>query len=166
MGTLNALGQILLASIPTFVLVWILYFYTARIFVGPLEKTLRKRRESTVGLRQTAEADIALAERKATEYQQALTAARTDIYRMQEQERQSALEQRAEIIREARERAEELVNRARQDLQDDVEEAKRRLAAEAEQIALAITRAILMPAAVPSQNSSFGASPVGPEVAP
>ncbi len=166
MGALSALGQILLASVPTFLLVWILYLYTTRVFFRPLEKTLQKRHQSTVGLRKAAEADLARAERKTAEYQEALRAAWAEIYRIQEQERQSALDQRAEIVRQAQQRAEEMVTQARQEIRDDVEDAKKRLAGDAEQIAISITRAILKPVAVPSQSSTLRGSPGGLEVAP
>ena len=165
MEALNALGRILLASIPTFLLVWILFLYITRIFLRPLEKTLRKRYESTVALREAAEAALARAERKTSEYQEALRTARAETYHIQEQERQSALDRRAEIIRQAQRRAEEIVSRARQEIRADVEDAKQRLAVEAGDIALSITRAVLMPVTVPSQRSPNGGSPGGLEVA-
>ncbi len=166
MGALSALKQILLGAIPTFLLVWILYFYTTRIFFRPLQKTLRKRHESTVGLRKAAEANLARAEQKTAEYQEALRSARSELYRIQEQERQSALERRAEVLRQAQQRAEETVFRARDEIREDVETAQKSLSAEAGQIALSITQSILKPVAVSSLPGSLGASSGGSEVSP
>ena len=159
MESLNALGEILLGAIPTFLLVWVLYLYVTRVFYRPLQETLRKRHEATGGLRTAAEANGATAERKAAQYEESLRAARMDLYQQQEQERQKALERRAEVARRARQQAEEMVVRAKQEMQQDIEEAKRRLAAESETIARSIVRAILEPAA-----SSAG-SPGGSEAA-
>lgn len=156
MEALKALKEILVGAIPTFLLLWILYLYVTRVFYRPLEKTLRKRREDTVGLRHTAEGALAEAEKRTATYQEALRSAKAEIYRMQEQERQRALEQRAEIVRQARQRAEELVNRTRQELRQEAEDAKKSLAAEAQNLAASITKAILKPA--PPVTASAGGS--------
>lgn len=147
METLIALEGILLRAIPTFLLVWLLYLYVTRVFFRPLQETLRRRHEATDGLRAAADADVALAERKAAQYEESLRAARSELYQQQEQERQKALEGRAEVLRRSRQQAEEMVARAKQEMQQDVEEAKRRLAAESEPMARSIIRAILEPAA-------------------
>ena len=158
METLVALQDILIKSIPTFVLVWILYWYTHRMFLKPLQKTLQQRQDSTEGLRKAAEQRITLAERKTGEYQEAFRSHSADIYRQQEQDRQRAMEKRAEILRQAHQRAEEQIARARQEIHQEAEEAKQVLQKESEQLAQRITRAILEPpsagplAATPSGN--------------
>lgn len=162
METLFALKDLLVQAIPTFVLVWILYWYSTHVFFRPLQKTLQKRHESTRGLRQAAEEKLALAERKTEEYQQALRAAWADLYRQQEQERQQALERRAEILGHARRQAEELVSRARQEIRDEAETAKKHLAAESEQIAASILHAILKPSPAGALSRPHG----GPGAAP
>lgn len=147
MEPLIALGGILFRAIPTFLLVWLLYLYVTRVFFRPLQETLRKRHEATGGLRATAEAKLATAERKAAQYEESLRAARTNLYQQQEQDRQKTLERRAEALRRARQQAEEMVARAKQEIQQDVEEAKRHLATESEPMARSIIRAILEPEA-------------------
>jgi F-type H+-transporting ATPase subunit b len=146
MEILNQLKHLLVGAIPTFFLVWILYLYVSRFFFGPLEKTLGRRREATTGLRQTAEAALVQAEQKTAQHQEALRTARAELYRIQEQERQKALDQRAELIRQAHQRSDELVRGARQQIRDEAERAKKTLAGEADQIAAAIIQAILKPA--------------------
>lgn len=156
MQTLVALGDILVKAIPTFILVWILYFYISRLFLGPLQKTLQQRQESTEGLRKAAEERIGLAEQKTAEYQETLRLHSADVYRQQEQDRQRAMERRAEILRQARQRAEQQIVRARQEILHEAEEAKRVLQKESEQMAQWIARAILEP---PAAGSSPTAAP-------
>jgi F-type H+-transporting ATPase subunit b len=162
METLLALKDILLRAIPTFLLVWILYFYITRVFFQPLQKTLQRRHEAAGGLRQAAEAKLTLAERKTKEYQEALRAAWAELYRQQEQERQRALERRAETVRKAREQAQQMVARAHQEIQKEVEAAKLGLAAESEQMARSIAQAILEGAAAASPSGALGGSEVAP----
>ena len=152
MAPLIALGEILLGAIPTFLLVWALYLYVTRVFLHPLQGTLRKRHEATEGLRAAAAANIAAAERKAAQYEESLRAARVELYQQQEQERQKAIERRAEIVRRARRQAEETTARAKQELQQDAAEAKQRLEAESETMAHFIIRAILEPGASPARS--------------
>ena len=147
MESLVALGEILLGAIPTFLLVWVLYLYVTRVFFRPLDETLRKRHDATDGMRAAADSSIAAAEQKANQYEDSLQAARAELYQQQEQERQKAIERRAEIVERARAQAEEMVAQARQEIERDVEEAKQRLATETEPMAQSISRAILEPAA-------------------
>ena len=63
------------------------------------------RIEATAGLRQRAEAKVAQAEQRSVEYQNALRAARSELYRIQEKERQGALEKRAEVVQLAQQQA-------------------------------------------------------------
>ncbi|SRR5579884_3824009 len=154
------LGQILLASLPTFFLVWILHVYVARVFFRPLQQTLRKRKESTEGLRKTAAAAVANAEEKTAKYQEALRAARSQMYQIQEEERQRALERRAETIRQAQARAGEMTAQAKQELRNEADDAKKALASDADQIATSIMKAILKSE---PQGKPVAASVGGPE---
>ncbi len=154
MQALMQLKQIVVGAIPTFILVWILYLYVSRFFFGAFEKTLRQRRESTSGLRQTAEVSLVQAEQKTARYQEALRTARAEIYRIQEQERQEALERRGELLRQAHERSQAMVHGARVQIRDEAENAKKSLAAESDQIAAAIMQAILKPAASRGRESA------------
>ena len=157
MQALGALKEILIGAIPTFILLWVLYLYVTYVFYRPLEKTLRKRREDTAGLRQTAEAALGEVEKQTARYQEVLRSAQLEVYRIQEQERQRALEERAEMVRQARARAEQLIATARQQIDQEAEAAKVTLGAEAEQFAASIIQAILKPAtlAAPAGRSEI-----------
>jgi len=53
-ATLQALGQILLRAVPTFLLVIFLNFYLKNIFFKPLRNVLRQRYEASEGARKRA----------------------------------------------------------------------------------------------------------------
>lgn len=160
MDPLTALGGILLKAVPTFILVWILYLYAARIFYRPLQGTLQKRYEVTGKLREQAEGSLALAGRKANEYQEALRAAWTEVFRQQEEERQKTLKRRAEILQRARQQGDQMVREAQQQLAQEVQDAKGRLAEESEHIARSILETVLKPARVVPSSASPGGSEV------
>jgi F-type H+-transporting ATPase subunit b len=153
MESLVALGDILLKSIPTFLLVWVLYLYVSKGFVAPLQATLRKRREATEGLRQAADARVREAEQKTASYEEALRKNSAEIYHQQEQDRQRASDQRAEILKQAREKAGARVAAARQEIAREAAEAKGTLERESDQMAQWIARAVLEP------SSAGGAQP-------
>lgn len=161
MQTLIALQDILIKAIPTFLLVWVLYFYVSRGFLAHLQKTLRQRKDATEGLREAAAQRISLAEQKTAAYQEALRSNAAEIYRQQEEDRQKALEQRAEILRQARQKAEERIRSARQEILRDTEEAKQALRRESEQMARWIAQVILEPPAVAIPRASAPASNPG-----
>lgn len=154
MAALLALKNILIGAVPTFILVWLLYIYIDRVFLGPLKATLKKRREATSGLRESAETAIAQAEKKTAEYEAALRAARAEVYRIQELERQKALEHRAEVLRQAHERAEQAAKSAREQIRAEADIAKQTLAAQADAIASSIADAILKPVGATSQGGT------------
>ena len=141
--TLSALGDILLKALPTFSLVIFLYVYLRKMFFQPLGKVLEARREATEGARKRAEEMFHKAEQKAAEYEAALQAARAEIYREHEAERQKSLEAHAARVREARSQADAQLREARGRIAQDVAAAKQTLAAQADVLADQIIRVVL-----------------------
>ncbi len=141
--TLSALGGILLKALPTFFLVIVLYVYLRLIFFRPLGNVLEARRKVTEGARQQAEETFRRAEQRAAEYEAALEAARTEIYREQEIERQKTLAAHAARIKDARARADQQVRQARQQIATDLDTAKNSLAAESDALAEQIIHIVL-----------------------
>jgi F-type H+-transporting ATPase subunit b len=101
--TLQALLGILQKAIPTVLLLIVLHFYLKAMLFKPLAKTLKQRDELTKGARRTAEESLASAERKTAEYEAKLQAARSEVYREQEEIRRKWLAEQAEQIERARE---------------------------------------------------------------
>jgi F-type H+-transporting ATPase subunit b len=155
--TLRQLGDLLLGSVPTIILFVLTYIAYRVILHKPLERTLRQRRERTVGAMEKARADVAAAEAKAAEYEQRLTEARMVLFKVQEARRKQAMEARSAAIVQARESASAMVSEARTRLEQDKQGAAASLQGEAEKLASEVIRTILKPAAAHSPTPAGGA---------
>ena len=142
-SVLAALGGLLLKALPTFLLVLLLHFYLKFVFFKPLEGVLEARYQATEGARRQAQASMERAAAKAAEYEQALRAARAEVYQAQEQLHRSLEERRKQELAEARARAEESVRQAKQALAGEADSARRMLALETAALADRITDNIL-----------------------
>src|SRR5437764_1192270 len=140
---LNQLGELLLKAAPTFILVVLLQFYLKAVFFKPLEKVLHQRYEATEGARKAAEESLARAAAKAGEYETALRAARSDVYKAQEQIYKQLQDKETAQIAEARQRADAAVKAAKADIARDVEAAKASLGLESDALASQIAESIL-----------------------
>ena len=142
-ATLNALGQILLQAIPTFVLVLLLHQYLKAVFFKPLERVLAERREATEGARKKAAESLERAAAKTAAYEESLRAARNEIYREHEEVRRKWLNEQSAQILEAKTKAEAAVKESRAQLAAEAEDAKASLEANVRVLADQITRTIL-----------------------
>ena len=95
---MQALGGILLKSIPTICLLLFLYFYLKIMLFGPLNKVLKQRDALTAGTRHAAEKSLQEAERKVLEYDLKMREARAEVYREQEELRRGWLADQAAQI--------------------------------------------------------------------
>ena len=142
-ATLQALGGILLRSIPTIVLVIFLHFYLKRMFFQPLEKLLHERREATIGAQEAAQAALEAARRKQAEYDEAVRQTRAALFRDHEERRKTLLEDQTQRLAEARDAARKTVAQAKEDLARDAAGAKEELTAAAQSLAAVITQGVL-----------------------
>jgi len=122
--TLQALGGILLKSIPTIVFLIILHFYLKAMLFGPLDRILKQRRELTEGARKVAQDSLAAATRKADEYDAKLRDARAVVYKEQEEMRKRWLDEQGNEVAQARMRMEASVKTAREALAADAAAAQ------------------------------------------
>jgi F-type H+-transporting ATPase subunit b len=144
--TLRQAGQLLLDSIPTVVLLLLLYAVYQNLVRRPMERVLAQRRDRTEGAVQKARANVAAAEARTQEYERKLRDARLAIFKAQDARRQAAQQMRAKALDEARARAQEQVRQARAAIEQDVAQARTGLQAEAQRLASEIIRIILKPA--------------------
>src|SRR4029077_866252 len=100
--TLRQLGGLLLGSIPTIVMLLLLYAIYTVVVHKPLSKVLAERRAKTEGAIEKARADVAAAEAKTAEYEQRLREARMAVFHQQETRRQAALQVRSAAVATAR----------------------------------------------------------------
>ncbi len=145
--TLRQVGELLLGSIPTIILLLVLYGLYTVLVHRPLGKVLAERRSKTEGAIEQARADIATAEARTAEYEHRVREARVAIFKSQEARRQQALQVRVAAVAEARAKAQAQVEQARSAIEQDKQVAQDGLQAESGKLALEIIRAVLEPAA-------------------
>jgi len=143
--TLRQLGGLLLGSIPTIVMLLLLYGAYTLIVHKPLAKVLAERRARTEGAIEKAQTDMAAAEARTAEYEQRLRDALVALFKNLEARRQAALQARAAAVAEARSRAQKQVEEARAALEQDKIAAQERLQAESARMAAEIIRQVLRP---------------------
>ncbi|HTA48944.1 MAG TPA: ATP synthase F0 subunit B [Verrucomicrobiae bacterium] len=144
--TLRQLGELLLGSIPTVILLALLYALYATIVHKPLRRVLEERRSKTEGAVEKSRADIAAAEARTSEYEQRLREARATVFRAQEARRKAALDARTAALNEARTKAQAQVQAAKVDIQKDRDAAQSGLQKEVQALAAEIMRRVLEPA--------------------
>jgi F-type H+-transporting ATPase subunit b len=144
--TLQQLGELLLAAVPTVILVALLYAIYTTVVHKPLRRVLEERRNKTEGAIEKSKADIAAADARTSEYEQRLREARAAVFRTQEAKRQAALQSRTEAVNEARARAQAQVQTAKGDIERDRVVAERTLQGQAAALAQEIVRRVLQPA--------------------
>jgi F-type H+-transporting ATPase subunit b len=143
---LRQLGELLLGSVPTVILLALLYALYSAIVHKPLRRVLEERRSKTEGAVEKSRADIAAAEARTAEYEQKLREARAVVFRAQEAKRQAVLQARASALNEARSKAQAQVQAAKKDIENDRAAAEAGLPADAAALAQEIVRRVLQPA--------------------
>ncbi|MGA7926155.1 MAG: ATP synthase F0 subunit B [Candidatus Sulfotelmatobacter sp.] len=144
--TLRQIGGLLLGSVPTVILLALLYALYTTIVHKPLRRVLEERRSKTEGAVEKARADIAAAEARTSEYEQRLREARATVFHAQEARRKRALDARTAAMHEARNKARAQVEAAKADIQKDRQAAQEGLEGEAQTLATEIMRRVLEPA--------------------
>ena len=144
--TLKQLGELLLGSVPTVILLALLYALYTTIVHKPLQRVLAERRSQTEGAVEKSRADIAAAEARTSEYEQKLREARATVFRAQEARRQAVLQARTDALNQARSRAQAQVQAAKKDIENGRAAAEKDLPADAAALAQAIVRRVLQPA--------------------
>lgn len=140
---LQALGGILLHAIPTFLMVVFLHFYLKSVFFKPLEKVLHQRYEATEGARKLAQQSLEQAAAKTAQYEEALRAAKGEIYHAQEQLHKQIQEREGAAIAQARAAADAAVKTAKAELAAEMVALKNQLAAQSDALATQIEESIL-----------------------
>ncbi len=144
--TLRQLGELLLGSIPTVILVALLYALYTTIVHKPLRRVLDERHSKTEGAIEKSRADIAAAEARTSEYEQRLREARATVFRAQEARRMAVMDARAAALNDARVKAQQQILMAKAEIQKERDAAIGGLQAEAQALATEIMRRVLEPA--------------------
>lgn len=144
--TLKQLGELLLGSVPTVIMLALLYALYTIIVHKPLKRVLDERHNKTEGAVEKSKADIAAADARTAEYEQNLREARAAVFRAQEAKRQAAMQSRANAVNDARIKAQAQVQAAKADIEKDRAAAEQGLQGEAAALAQEIVRRVLRPA--------------------
>jgi F-type H+-transporting ATPase subunit b len=152
--TLRQVGELLLGSVPTIILVVLLYVLYNLLVHKPLAKVLAERRSKTEGAVEKARADIAAAEARTAEYEQRLREARLAVFKSQEARRQQALQARNAVAADARNQAHLQVEQARAAMEKDKIVGQEKLQAESGRIAAEIIRTVLQPGRAPAAGGA------------
>src|SRR5262252_9619204 len=98
----HQLGQLFLGAVPTVLLILIFYFILKSLFFKPLLAVMAEREARTIGAQKAAETAQAAASEKVNQYKEALRKARAEAYAEQEAARKTLLDERAELLKQAR----------------------------------------------------------------
>ncbi|MGH9355083.1 MAG: ATP synthase F0 subunit B [Terriglobia bacterium] len=151
--TFKLLHQLFVSSIPTLVLFLILLAVLERLFFRPVANVMKERSAKTEGALAQAREQAGAAEAKSTEYENALFAARQEIYGRRLEEKHKAQSEREDALRSARERAEGLVKSAQATLAAEVSASRQQLSVSSKALAEDIANRILS-GGIPSGNGS------------
>ena len=151
--TLRQLGELLLGSIPTIIMLVLLYGIYSVVVHKPLSRVLADRRAKTEGAVEKARTDIAAAEAKTSEYEQRLRDARLALFKSQEAGRQVALQARSQAVAAARAKAQDQVKQAREAIEREKIAAQEGLQSESARLAAEIVRTVLRPVTAGSPAS-------------
>lgn len=141
----SQLGHLFLQSVPTVILVFLLFILLDRIFFRPVLAVLKQREEMTGGALVRAREQSVLAEAKGREYEAAFQAARQEVYRLREEDRRANLEKRDAALHKAREQAEVVIRDAQASLAGEVARVKAELDAACQSLADEITQSLVGP---------------------
>jgi F-type H+-transporting ATPase subunit b len=142
-SVLASLSALLVRALPTFFLLLLLHFYLKAMFFKPLERALKERKAATTGVKKLADEALANAEKKAAEYEEALRAARSELYKEQEAQRLHWREEQTNAVAEMRKRMEASVADGRQRVAAEKEAAQASLAAQSDSLANEIAESVL-----------------------
>jgi F-type H+-transporting ATPase subunit b len=137
------LGELFLQAVPTVLIILLFYFILRTVFFKPLLAAMAERDARTVGAQKAAEQAQAAAAEKTKQYQDALKQARAQVYAEQEAARKKLLDERTELIKEARTAATAQVAAGKERVAGEVVAARREIEATVSQLSAEIARRIL-----------------------
>lgn len=140
---LEQLRGLFISSIPSVILLILLYFFLKRVLFDPLEKILAERYSITEGREKDARDAVRAAEQKSEEYARALHAAKAEIYAQQEALRKKLEAEREDAIAAAAERTAVLLAEGRKAVAMEAEASEARMLEEAKSLALLVKSKVL-----------------------
>jgi F-type H+-transporting ATPase subunit b len=152
MAIVHQLGELFLGAVPTVLLILIFYFILKSLFFKPLLAVMAERDARSIGAQKAAEAAQLAAAEKLKQYQDALKRARAQIYAEQEAARKKVLDERANLLKDARAKSATEVANAKEHVAAELLAARGDMEAAIPQLAAEIASRILETPASPSRE--------------
>lgn len=152
MDMVHQLGELFLGAVPTVLLILIFYFILKSLFFKPLLAVMAEREARSIGSQKAAEAAERAASEKVKQYRDALKQARAEVYAEQEAARKKLLDERANLLKEARIQSSADVARAKERVAGELAAARRDVEAGIAQLAAEIASRVLESPARPSRE--------------
>ncbi|HEV2275910.1 MAG TPA: ATP synthase F0 subunit B [Acidobacteriaceae bacterium] len=150
---LHQLGGLLLGSVPTILLFFLVVTCYRVLVYGPLTRVLAERRARTEGAMEQARSAIAAADAKTQEYEAKVRAARVEIFHAREQRLAKWNAERETMLAGARSSAQHRVAEAKSQIEREAAAAHRAIEESAGDLASEVLRAVL-PADLVTAGSS------------
>lgn len=139
------LGHLFLQSVPTLILVFVLYVILDRLFFRPVNAVLKERAHETLGALGRAREQAAATDSKAKDYEERLQAARQNVYRQRETERRMSLAAREAALQKARQQTEVMVQEGQAKLAQEAAGVKAELESASRPLAEMIAQDLVGP---------------------
>jgi F-type H+-transporting ATPase subunit b len=139
----HQLGELFLQAVPTVLILLAFYGVLRALFFKPLLKIMAERDARTAGARKAAEAAQAAAAEKIKQYQEALKQARAKVYIEQEAARKRLLDERAELLKEARKKGAAEVAKTKDRVAKELDAARRDIETTIAQLSAEIARRVV-----------------------
>jgi len=153
MDILHQLASLVIAALPTVVIVLVFYVFLRWAFFTPILKAMAERKARIEGARAEAAAVEATTKHELDTYNEAMRKARQEVYGRQEAARQSVLDERAQLIRAMRTRAQEEVTAAKEKFAAELAAASAAIEPQTAALAREIARMIVeKPARLASES--------------
>lgn len=140
---LNQLGALVLGSVPTMVCFLVLAVSYTYLVHRPLHRVLAERRARTVGAVANATAAIAAADANTRKYEDALRAARAEVFAAREERLRRWNAEREAAVNEARKAAQARVADAQRDIAASAEAAQKQVQAASTALIAQVVKAVL-----------------------
>ncbi len=153
MEVLRETLNLIIAALPTTVIVFLFYLFARAAFFKPMMHVLEERAARTEGARADAARLDSQAQEKLAIYHRAIDKIRAEIFTDQEAARHAALEQRAELLRQTRANANERVRQEKLRLEKELAATANQVDRESQRLAEQAARAVLADAAPVGETS-------------
>lgn len=153
MEVLRETLNLIIAALPTTIIVFLFYLFARVAFFKPIMHVLEERAARTEGAWADAARLDSQAQEKLALYHRALDKVRAEIYSDQEAARHAALDQRADLLGQSRTNANERVRREKLRLEKELAATADQVDRESRRLAEQAARAVLADAAPVGETS-------------